>query len=49
VQDKTQRKPWIEPKIIRFGDIEELTQASNKNFGIGDSFTFQGATTRLSS
>jgi hypothetical protein len=48
VQDHTQRKTWTEPQIIRFGDVEELTQATNKNFGIGDSFTFQGATTRLS-
>jgi len=48
VQDQTQRKPWTEPQIIRFGNIEELTQATNKNFGTGDSFTFQGATTRLS-
>ena len=48
MQEKRQRKPWTEPKIVRFGDVEELTQATNKNFGIGDSFTFQGATTRLS-
>lgn len=42
------KKVWAEPVLTEFGDIETLTLANNKSFGTGDSFTFQGATTRLS-
>jgi hypothetical protein len=45
---KAQQKQWSEPKVLVFGDVEALTLANNKNFGIGDSFTFQSATTRIS-
>ena len=42
------KKVWTEPSLIEFGDVETLTLATNKSFGTGDSFTFQGQTTRLS-
>jgi hypothetical protein len=45
---KTGKKPWAEPKLTVFGDVETLTLTSNKTFGTGDSFTFQNQTTKLS-
>lgn len=43
------RKQWSDPKLLVFGNVETLTLATNKTPGIGDAFTFQGQTTRLSS
>jgi hypothetical protein len=43
-----EKKLWAEPVLTEFGDVETLTLASNKTFGTGDSFTFQGQSTRLS-
>ena len=43
-----QEKTWSDPTLTVFGDVEALTLAGNKNFGVGDSFTFQNQTTRLS-
>jgi len=43
------RKQWTDPKVLVFGDVETLTIPTNKVPGVGDAFTFQGATTRLSS
>jgi hypothetical protein len=42
------KKVWAEPVLTEFGNIETLTLANNKTFGTGDSFTFQGQTTKLS-
>jgi hypothetical protein len=42
------KKTWDEPKLTEFGDIEALTLANNKNFGVGDAYTFQNQPTRLS-
>ncbi len=44
----TGKKPWVEPKLTVFGDVEKLTLGNNKSYGTGDSFLFQGATTKLS-
>ncbi len=44
----TQKKVWTEPALTEFGDVETLTLAGEKNFGTGDSFTFQGITTKIS-
>lgn len=46
--DKNLRESWVQPQLVVFGDVKELTLSSNKNLGTGDSFTFQGQTTRLS-
>jgi len=43
-----ERKTWNQPTLTEFGNVETLTLAANKVFGTGDSFTFQGQTTRLS-
>jgi len=43
-----EKKTWAEPVLTEFGDVDTLTLASNKVFGTGDSFTFQGQSTRLS-
>jgi hypothetical protein len=42
------RKQWTEPKVLVFGDVEALTLAGNKNFGTGDTFTFQNQATKIS-
>lgn len=44
----TEKKTWSQPTLTEYGNVETLTLAANKTFGIGDSFTFQGQTTRLS-
>jgi hypothetical protein len=43
-----EKKTWAEPVLTEFGDVDTLTLARNKAFGTGDSFTFQGQSTRLS-
>lgn len=42
------KRTWAEPKLTVFGDVEKLTLGNNKSYGTGDSFLFQGATTKLS-
>ncbi len=44
----TGKQLWAEPKLTVFGDVEKLTLASNKTYGTGDSFMFQGQTTKIS-
>ena len=48
-QEKAVKVAWASPKLIVFGDVDVLTLGRNKNYGIGDAFTFQNETTRLSS
>jgi len=43
-----EKKTWAEPVLTEFGNVDTLTLAHNKVFGTGDSFTFQGQSTRLS-
>ena len=45
---ENEKKTWNEPTLTVFGDVVTLTLARNKNFGMGDAFTFQAQTTRLS-
>ena len=45
---ETQKKTWSTPTVTVFGNLEVLTLTRNKNFGTGDSFTFQNQTTKLS-
>lgn len=44
----SEKKAWNQPTLTEFGNVETLTLAMNKVFGTGDSFTFQGQTTRMS-
>jgi hypothetical protein len=43
------KQAWTEPKVIVYGDVKTLTLGVNKSLGTGDSFTFQGQTTKISS
>ena len=44
----TSQKVWADPKLTVFGDVGQLTLAGNKNFGTGDTITFQNQPTKLS-
>jgi hypothetical protein len=43
------KKQWTDPKVQVFGNVETLTLGVNKSPGVGDAFTFEGATTKISS
>lgn len=41
-----QKRRWTAPEIRKYGTFEAATQScTNKDFGTGDSMTFQGMTT----
>lgn len=42
------RRTWIDPEILIFGNVHDLTLARNKNYRTGDAFTFENETTKLS-
>jgi len=44
----SEKKVWNQPTLTEYGNVETLTLAMNKNFGTGDSFTFQGLPTKIS-
>jgi hypothetical protein len=48
-RDVVAKKTWEEPKLIVHGNVEQITQGGNKDFGSGDAFTFQNQPTGLTS
>jgi len=42
------KKQWTDPKVQVFGNVETLTLVNNKIPGVGDAFTFEGQTTKVS-
>jgi hypothetical protein len=38
------KRPWTDPKVIVFGDVEELTLARLKQLNLNDGFSFGGNT-----
>ena len=46
--EKRQKRAYIVPELIIHGTIAEIT-AQNKDYGIGDTFTFQNQPTGITS
>jgi hypothetical protein len=46
--EKRQKRAYIAPELIIHGTIAEIT-AQNKDFGTGDTFTFQSQPTQITS
>jgi hypothetical protein len=44
----TGKEAWTEPKVMVYGNVQALTLKGEKNFGVGDSFTFENITTVVS-
>lgn len=41
------KRKWISPEIRRFGTFETATQDCTKDYGVGDSWTFQNQQTQV--
>lgn len=41
------KRRWISPEIRRLGTFESATQDCTKDYGIGDSWTFQNQSTTI--
>jgi hypothetical protein len=37
------KQPWTDPKVVVFGDIEQLTLSHVKQLNLNDGFTFGGS------
>jgi hypothetical protein len=37
------KRPWNDPKIVVFGNVEQLTLSHAKQLNLNDGFTFGGA------
>jgi hypothetical protein len=43
------KKVWEEPRLVVHGDVEKITQTTDKAWGYSDGFTFQGISIRNAS
>jgi hypothetical protein len=39
--DVARKKAWVAPKLVTYGNVEEITLGCNKELGGSDGFTFE--------